>query len=69
MSIHQLALRTLGVVVAIVLITSVFFSYRKLDEPKPLFRLDTPPQAAASPVDNETKKGKKVKIKSIEKRK
>jgi thiol-disulfide isomerase/thioredoxin len=52
MSIHQLALRTLGVVVAIVLITSVFFSYRKLDEPKPLFRLDTPPQAAASPVDN-----------------
>jgi thiol-disulfide isomerase/thioredoxin len=47
MNTRQLALRTLGVVVALALIVSVFYGNLKPNEPKPLFRLDTPPPAAS----------------------
>ena len=51
MSGKQLALRTLAVVIALVLIAGTFFNFWKRDEPKPLFRLDTP-QPTASRVDH-----------------
>ena len=51
MTVRQLVLRTLAVVIALVLIAGTFFNFWKRDEPKPLFRLDTP-HASASPVQD-----------------
>jgi len=42
-------LRALGIALAVALIAAAFFSYMKPEEPKPLFRLDTPhPQASSA---------------------
>jgi len=48
---RQQGLRALAIVVSLALIASVFYGYLKPEEPKPLFRLDTP-QPAASRVDD-----------------
>ena len=52
MSSRQLLLRAVGIAIALALIAGAFFNLTKRDEPKTLFRLDTPqdtPQATASP--------------------
>jgi len=52
MNSRQLLLRAVGIAIALALIAGAFFNLTKRDEPKTLFRLDTPqdtPQATASP--------------------
>ena len=44
----KLVLRALGIAVAVALIAAAYFNYGAREEPKPLFRLDTP-QPSASP--------------------
>jgi len=52
MSSRQLLLRAVGVAIALALIAGAVFNLTRRDEPKKLFRLDTP-QASASPASPE----------------
>ena len=52
MNSRQLLLRAVGIAIALALIAGAFFNLTKRDEPKTLFRLDTPqdtPHSSASP--------------------